>query len=131
MAQGVDFEGNKQMIRISDKKKCTGCTACVAACPAQCIVMRRDRQGFDYPVANPDMCVDCGKCTAVCPVLNPMSATEPMTAYAAKLPQYIGGSSSGGVFPALAKEVVDECGDRKSTRLNSSHKSLSRMPSSA
>ena len=72
--------------------------------------MRRDRQGFDYPVANPDMCVDCGKCTAVCPVMNPMSATEPMTAYAAKLPQYIGGSSSGGVFPALAKEVVDECG---------------------
>ena len=43
------------MITISDKTLCCGCTACVSACPAQCIVMRRDREeGFDYPVANPD-----------------------------------------------------------------------------
>ena len=29
------------------------------------------------------------------------------------------------------KQIVEECGDRKSTRLNSSHIPLSRMPSSA
>lgn len=56
------------MIRITDKSLCCGCTACMNACPAQCIVMRRDREGFDYPVANPDLCRNCGKCTEVCPM---------------------------------------------------------------
>ena len=56
------------MIRITDKSLCCGCTACMNACPAQCIVMRRDREGFDYPVANPDLCRNCGKCTEICPM---------------------------------------------------------------
>lgn len=56
------------MIRITDKSLCCGCTACMNACPAQCIVMRRDREGFDYPVANPDLCRNCGKCAEVCPM---------------------------------------------------------------
>ena len=94
------------MIRISDKQMCTGCTACMAVCPAQCIVMRRDRQGFDYPVANPDRCIGCGKCEKVCPVLNPMEAAEPLASYAVRVPEYVSGSSSGGVFPALAKNVT-------------------------
>ena len=99
------------MIQISDKSKCCGCTACVNACPAQCIVMRRDREeGFDYPVANPDRCLGCGKCDAVCPVQNPSPASDPETAYAVRCEDYVDGSSSGGVFPALAKLVIDEGG---------------------
>lgn len=99
------------MIQICDKSKCCGCTACVNACPGQCIVMRRDREeGFDYPVANPDLCISCGKCDAVCPVLNPMDAKEPAAAFAVRCEDYVGGSSSGGVFPALAKAVIDEGG---------------------
>ena len=59
------------MINITDKSKCCGCTACVNACPVQCIVMRRDRdEGFDYPVANPDICIGCGKCEKLCPLNN-------------------------------------------------------------
>lgn len=107
------------MIRISDKHKCTGCTACMAVCPVQCIVMRRDRQGFDYPVGNADMCIGCGKCEAVCPVLNPMDAAEPLASYAVRVPEYVEGSSSGGVFPALAKGVIDEGGSVFGTVLNS------------
>lgn len=57
------------MIRISDKSLCCGCGACMNVCTAQCIVMRRDREGFDYPVANPDLCIECGKCEEVCPAL--------------------------------------------------------------
>ena len=99
------------MIQISDKSKCCGCTACVNACPAQCIVMRRDREeGFDYPVANPDRCLGCGKCDAVCPVQNPSEVREPEAAYAIRCEAYVDGSSSGGVFPALAKAVIDEGG---------------------
>ena len=99
------------MITISDKTLCCGCSACVSACPAQCIVMRRDREGFDYPVINsPDLCVGCGKCEKVCPVLSPLEKTEPMAAFAARSHEYIDGSSSGGVFPALAEHVLSEGG---------------------
>ncbi len=48
------------------------------ACPSQAIVMRRDREGFDYPVANPDRCMGCGKCEAVCPPLNLFMAVTPV-----------------------------------------------------
>lgn len=99
------------MIQISERAKCCGCTACVNVCPVQCIVMRRDREeGFDYPVANPDICIGCGKCEAICPVLNPLQSRESLTAYAVRCDEYVAGSSSGGVFPALAKLVIDDGG---------------------
>ncbi len=94
------------MIHITDKSLCTGCTACMNICPAQCIVMRRDREGFDYPVANPDLCIKCGKCESVCPVLNPRESAEPLESFAARNDGFMDGSSSGGVFPALAAEVI-------------------------
>lgn len=98
------------MIRISDKALCSGCSACVNACPAQCIVPRRDREGFYYPVANADLCIECGKCEDVCPVLNPMAPQSPIVAYAARSEALMGGSSSGGIFPALAERFIDEGG---------------------
>lgn len=99
------------MIQITDKSRCCGCTACVCACPVQCIVMRRDREeGFDYPVANPDICIGCGKCESVCPVLNPAEPSEPLEGYAVRCDEYEGNSSSGGLFPALAKAVIDKGG---------------------
>lgn len=98
------------MIRITDKSLCTGCTACVNACPVQCIVIRRDREGFDYPVANPDICISCGRCERICPILNPREVSGPLGLYAARSPEYVDGSSSGGVFPALAEAVVNDGG---------------------
>ena len=98
------------MIRITDKSKCTGCTACVNICPVQCIVMRRDREGFDYPVANPDICISCGKCERICPVQNPLEPSVPLGAFAARNEEYAEGSSSGGVFPVLAEKVIEDYG---------------------
>lgn len=98
------------MIKITDKTLCCGCTACVTACPAQCIVLRRDREGFDYPVAEPDRCINCGKCEKVCPVLNPREPAEAMEALAVRNDAFIEGSSSGGVFPSLAAEVLEQGG---------------------
>ena len=83
----------------------------MSACPAQCIVMRRDREGFDYPVINsPDLCIGCGKCEKVCPVLSPAPQSDPLGAYAARSQVHIDGSSSGGVFPALAELILAEGG---------------------
>lgn len=99
------------MITITDKSLCCGCTACMSACPAQCIVMRRDREGFDYPFVNsPDLCIGCGKCEKVCPVLNPPESAAPVEARAMRSEEWLEGSSSGGVFPALAAQVISEGG---------------------
>ncbi len=110
------------MIRISDKSLCCGCTACATACHAQCIVMRRDREGFDYPVANPDLCIGCGKCEKVCPMLNPPAVSAPVEVLAARSEVHLAGSSSGGVFPALAKPVIEAGGIVFGAVFESDHK---------
>ena len=98
------------MIKITDPSKCCGCSACVSSCPVGCIVMTRDQEGFDYPIANADLCVGCGKCDSVCPMSNQLETAEPVAAYAVRFDEYVAGSSSGGVFPALASAVFDEGG---------------------
>lgn len=40
------------MIEILDKINCCGCYACANVCPKNCIVMKKDKEGFYYP------CVD-------------------------------------------------------------------------
>ena len=97
------------MIRISDKSRCCGCTACMNICPVQCIVMRRDREGFDYPVANPDLCISCGKCDDVCPLRHSANERKPLRVLAARQEEYFHESSSGGVFPALARKKQSYC----------------------
>lgn len=50
-----------------NKGNCMGCSACMALCPVQCISMKRDEEGFLYPVAS-EACIHCGKCERVCPL---------------------------------------------------------------
>ena len=66
-----------------DKGHCTGCTACKAACPKQCISMVQDEEGFLYPKADMEKCIDCGVCEKVCPIQSPIKPTVKQTAYAA------------------------------------------------
>ena len=47
-----------------DQEKCTGCGACVDACPVEAITME---DGGKAKV-NPDTCIDCGACVSECPV---------------------------------------------------------------
>jgi len=55
------------MIKITDKKNCTGCYACLNTCPQSCITMKDDFEGFWYPVVDYNKCINCGLCENVCP----------------------------------------------------------------
>lgn len=46
-------------------------TACVDACPVDCIHPKKDEDGHDAAdqlFINPDECIDCDACAAACPV---------------------------------------------------------------
>ena len=101
------------MIRIKDKENCCGCSACVQACPKNCIQMKSDTEGFLYPQANQESCIECGLCERVCPIINYKPKTETvLSAYAGyvKNESVRLKSSSGGLFTAIAESVLYENG---------------------
>lgn len=101
------------MINITDKSKCTGCSACYSACPVSCIQMQMDDEGFYYPVADTQQCVGCGKCERVCPVLNgirPEKNIREVYICQNKSLEIRRDSTSGGVFSALSQYVLDRGG---------------------
>lgn len=100
------------MIDIKDKKLCCGCNACVQRCPKQCISVQKDEEGFLYPIVDLSICIDCGLCEKVCLVLNQGSERNPIEVFAAvnKDDSIRMQSSSGGIFTALAEQIIQEKG---------------------
>lgn len=100
------------MIKITDKKNCCGCAACVQRCPKQCISLKEDGEGFLYPVVDESLCVGCGLCEKVCPIINRPEKLPVKEVLAVKNRNEDErmASSSGGVFVALAKKVIDQGG---------------------
>ncbi|MDY3281682.1 polysaccharide pyruvyl transferase family protein [Dysosmobacter sp.] len=98
--------------RLADRMDCTGCTACKSGCPKDAIAMKRDREGFAYPVVNPEACVGCGRCTAVCPALHPRKQQALPVVYAAwnRDETVRKDSTSGGVFSLLAEDTLESGG---------------------
>jgi len=55
-----------------DTERCSGCTACMRACPYDAITMvAKEENGLLHQVSyvNPSLCLACGVCTATCPSL--------------------------------------------------------------
>ena len=100
------------MIRITRKEDCVGCSACVERCPVQCISFERDEQGFRYPGVDSSRCINCSLCERVCPVINAASEREPIEVYGAfnNNQSVVEMSSSGGIFFALAKKMIERGG---------------------
>lgn len=99
------------MIKLDDKKRCSGCHSCYNKCPQKCITMKEDDEGFLYPYVNEQNCISCGKCKVVCPILNKYKGHPKGNAYACinKNEKIRLNSSSGGIFTLIAEWVID-CG---------------------
>lgn len=108
------------MIKRSQKKDCCGCGACAQRCPASCITMAEDHEGFLYPMIDHSLCTNCTICESVCPVIHQEEKRVPLYVYAAKNPQEAirMQSSSGGIFTLLAEGVINEKGIVFGARFN-------------
>lgn len=98
------------MITIDHKEQCSGCSACVSACPVQCITLVPDDEGFSYPIVDSDRCVGCGRCDHVCPVQNtlhdPVDSLNKTFAMRTTDESTLDRATSGGVFTGLALRLV-------------------------
>lgn len=102
------------MIEVTDKRNCTGCGACVNACPFHTITMKVDDEGFIYPVIDEENCVNCHLCEKSCPMLKERNEVcKNNSGY----PQFYAGQlrkkadllevSSGGAFWAFAQVIIE------------------------
>lgn len=97
---------------ICPPDRCTGCSACMNACPLSCIGMAPDAYGEMHPVVEEDKCIRCGKCVRVCPSNNELDFNAPLACFAVwntdgekrRL------SASGGVAAALSEFVTGRSG---------------------
>ena len=100
------------MSDIIDKRKCSGCTACVNICPKSAIKMIEDENGFKYPKKDKQKCNNCGLCKRICPVINTKKNNSINKCYIAlnKNDKIREKSSSGGIFDLIARSIIKDQG---------------------
>lgn len=94
-------------------EECCGCGACVNVCPLNAIALKEDGRGFVYPVVDKEKCVGCGLCVKQCgwKKKNDMQDDEAYVFAAVnKDVEILNNSTSGGVFGALARWILDKKG---------------------
>lgn len=88
--------------------KCTGCMACLAACPRHAITVSNGFLGQTFPEINEEMCIDCGLCDRTCPSLNQPTKRLPQQCYASwtRDESDYQTTTSGGLATAMAKHTI-------------------------
>ncbi|KNY26824.1 Coenzyme F420 hydrogenase/dehydrogenase, beta subunit C-terminal domain [Pseudobacteroides cellulosolvens] len=97
----------------NSKTECYGCGGCKNICPKNAISMAEDEEGFLHPEINESLCNGCKLCVKVCPIKkrdNNKNFIKAAYAIKNKDEEIRKSSSSGGVFRALAKFVIDNKG---------------------
>lgn len=90
-------------------KKCTGCMACVDACPVKCVLPVEGKDGFKYSAIDEEKCIKCGKCYGVCPIETHEKHHEEQHLFAAYSKDSVcqNNGSSGGIFELLANYFLE------------------------
>ena len=101
------------MTEITDYDKCTGCGTCLQICPKNCIAMKRNDEGFLYPIIDLENCIQCKKCSNYCPANKEESVTneciKSYMAYNMNLYERLR-ASSGGIFELIALYILNQGG---------------------
>lgn len=100
------------MNKITDEKKCTGCSACYNICPKNCISMITNQEGFLHPAVDSSLCINCNLCEKICPINNRQEKKSILKSFGAnakdiELRQV---SSSGGLFSIMAQSIIETGG---------------------
>lgn len=102
------------MKQICDFSECSGCGACVGACPKQCISMVPNAKygGAIFPRIDADNCINCKKCISICPNNHPVVRNQPSECYASwnLNSEERTTSTSGGIGFAFAKIIIQKGG---------------------
>lgn len=103
------------MAELCDREMCTGCGACLNACPVQAISMGRDEKGYDHPSIDRAACIGCGACEKACPALGEpcFSGEYPRRVLAAAVvgrDEQLRRSTSGGLGFLLADWMLSQGG---------------------
>lgn len=101
---------------------CTGCGACTSVCPKGCLELKPDQDGFYYPEANLQACIECHSCEKVCHILTPIE-NKPIErrdffAYKTQDDTLRQESTSGGAFSLFANYVISQGGVVFGSRYN-------------
>lgn len=107
---------------------CTGCGACASVCPKGCLEMKPDQDGFYYPVANTNQCIECHTCEKVCHIVTPEECKsierKNFFVYKTKDEKLREESTSGGAFSLFANYVIKQGGVVYGSRYNGDNERL-------
>lgn len=101
---------------LENYNRCTGCGACAPICASHSITMIPDKEGFLSPIIDETSCTNCGLCSRNCPANQSLPSKlfhgEPLEVLAAwHLNEDIRAeSSSGGIFTAIAQNILERGG---------------------
>ena len=94
-------------------EKCTGCNACLSICDNNAIYMKKNNEGFLYPLVDKNKCSECKKCLNVCKIYNAdlkMYDMNKIFAYQSKDDNTLVNATSGAAFPDIAKWIINKKG---------------------
>ena len=62
-----DLTNKNHRVFYKKKEQCCGCASCYTICPISAIELKKDDEGFFYPIIDSTKCTGCRLCEKVCP----------------------------------------------------------------